>query len=60
MLSANTAWLEPTGLPPNLKSYIDQGVVSKYGFSYNPALARHYLAMSGYHGQTLTLQVPDG
>ena len=50
----------PTGLLPNLKSYIDQGVVSKYGFTYNPALAKHYLAMSGYHGQTLTLQVPDG
>ena len=50
----------PTGLLPNLNSYIDPGMVSKYGFKYDPALAKHYLAMSGYHGQTLTLQVPDG
>lgn len=50
----------PTGLLPNLSGYIDQGVVSKYGFKYNPTLAKHYLAMSGYKGQTLTLQVPEG
>jgi len=50
----------PTGLLPNLNSYIDQGMVSKYGFKYDPALAKHYLAMSGYKGQALTLQVPDG
>lgn len=50
----------PTGLLPNLSGYIDKGVVSQYGYKYDPALARHYLAMSGYHGQTLTLQVPDG
>ncbi|MGO9187698.1 MAG: ABC transporter substrate-binding protein [Streptosporangiaceae bacterium] len=49
-----------TGLLPNLKPYIDQGVVSQYGFSYNPALAKQYLAKSGYHGQNLTLEVPDG
>ena len=49
-----------TGLLPNLKPYIDQGMVSQYGFSYNPALAKQYLAKSGYHGQNLTLEVPDG
>jgi peptide/nickel transport system substrate-binding protein len=50
----------PTGLLPNLNSYINQSVVKQYGFSYNPALARQYLAKSGYNGRTLTLQVPDG
>jgi len=50
----------PTGLLPNLTPYIDQSVVSKYGFKYDPALAKSYLAKSGYHGQTLTLEVPDG
>jgi peptide/nickel transport system substrate-binding protein len=50
----------PTGLLPNLSGYIDQGVVSKYGFKYDPALAKQYLAKSGYSGQALTLQVPDG
>jgi len=50
----------PTGLLPNLKPYIDSSVLSQYGFSYNPALAKQYLAKSGYSGQTLTLEVPDG
>jgi peptide/nickel transport system substrate-binding protein len=50
----------PTGLLPNLDSYINQSVVSKYGFSYNPALAKKNLAASGYKGQALTLEVPDG
>jgi peptide/nickel transport system substrate-binding protein len=50
----------PTGLLPNLNGYIDQSVVSKYGFHYDPALAKQFLAKSGYTGQTLTLEVPDG
>ncbi len=52
----------PTGLLPNLVSagYVDQSVVKQYGFSYNPALAKSYLAKSGYSGQSLTLEVPDG
>jgi len=50
----------PTGLLPNLDSYVDQSVVKKYGFSYNPSLAKKYLKMSGYKGQKLTLEVPDG
>jgi peptide/nickel transport system substrate-binding protein len=50
----------PTGLLPNLDPYISQSVVSKYGFTYNPALAKKYLATSGYKGQALTLEVPDG
>lgn len=50
----------PTGLLPNLSSYIDQGVVKQYGYHYDPALAKQYLAKSGYNGRELTLQVPDG
>jgi peptide/nickel transport system substrate-binding protein len=50
----------PTGLLPNLSSYINPSVVSKYGFSYNPTLAKQYLAKSGYSGQAITLEVPDG
>jgi peptide/nickel transport system substrate-binding protein len=50
----------PTGLLPNLDQYVDKSVVSKYGFSYNPALAKKYLKLSGYKGQKLTIEVPDG
>jgi len=50
----------PTGLLPTLNSYIDSSVVGKYGFSYNPALAKQYLAKSGYNGRAITLEVPDG
>jgi peptide/nickel transport system substrate-binding protein len=50
----------PTGLLPNLDPYLSKSVVSQYGFSYNPAKAKQYLAQSGYKGQTLTLEVPDG
>jgi len=50
----------PTGLLPSLDPYVSQSVVSKYGFSYNPALAKKYLAESGYKGQKLTIEVPTG
>jgi peptide/nickel transport system substrate-binding protein len=50
----------PTGLMPNLDSFISPSVLKQYGFSYNPTLAKQYLAKSGYKGQTLTLEVPDG
>ncbi len=50
----------PIGLLPNLRGYVNQNVVAKYGFSYNPAQARADLAKSGYKGQTLTLAVPNG
>jgi len=50
----------PVGLLPNLSSFLNSKVVSQYGFSYNPAMAKKYLAMSGYKGQTITLEVPDG
>ena len=50
----------PTGLLPNLSSYINPSVVKQYGFSYNPSMAKMYLAKSGYKGQALTLDVPDG
>jgi peptide/nickel transport system substrate-binding protein len=50
----------PTGLLPNLDSYVNSGVVAKYGFHYDPALAKSYLAKSGYKGQAITIEVPDG
>jgi peptide/nickel transport system substrate-binding protein len=50
----------PTGLLPTLNSYIDSSAVSQDAFSYNTSLAKSYLAKSGYHGQPITLQVPDG
>ncbi len=50
----------PTGLLPNLDKYINKNVVKKYGFSYNPGLAKKYLKASGYKGQKLTLEVPNG
>jgi peptide/nickel transport system substrate-binding protein len=50
----------PTGLLPTLNSYINQSVVSANAFSYNVAKAKQFLAQSGYHGQAITLQVPDG
>ena len=58
--SGITKAANPTGLLPNLSSFIDPSVVSKYGFSYNPTLAKQYLAKSGYNGQAITLEVPDG
>jgi peptide/nickel transport system substrate-binding protein len=50
----------PVGLLPNLDSFVNPKVVSKYGFSYNPAQAKKYLKASGYKGQKITLEVPDG
>jgi peptide/nickel transport system substrate-binding protein len=50
----------PTGLLPNLNPYIDQKVVKQYGFSFNPKEAKTLLKESGYKGQALTLEVPDG
>src|SRR5215471_13718624 len=50
----------PTGLLPTLNQYIDQSVVNQYGFGYDPAKAKQFLTQSGYHGQPITLQMPDG
>src|ERR1700733_2123171 len=50
----------PTGLLPGLSSFVNQGVVSADAPTYNPTTAKSYLAKSGYHGQSITLQVPDG
>lgn len=50
----------PVGLLPNLSSYVDQAAVKQYGFSYDPSMAKTYLKESGYKGQTITLEVPDG
>jgi peptide/nickel transport system substrate-binding protein len=50
----------PTGLLPSLSSYVNTSVVSKDAPTYNPAKAKQFLAQSGYKGQAITLQVPDG
>jgi peptide/nickel transport system substrate-binding protein len=50
----------PTGLLPNLNSFINKSVASKYGYRYDPAIAKQYLAKSGYSGQNITLEVPNG
>jgi peptide/nickel transport system substrate-binding protein len=50
----------PTGLLPNLSSYVDQSAVAKGAPTYNPTLAKQYLAKSGYSGAAITLQVPQG
>ncbi len=52
----------PVGLLPTLVSagYLNQSVVSQYAATYDPAKAKQLLAAAGYHGQTITLQVPDG
>ena len=50
----------PTGLLPTLSSYVNQSVVSSDAPTYNTALAKQYLAKSGYKGQAITLEVPDG
>jgi peptide/nickel transport system substrate-binding protein len=52
--------VSPTGLPTLFKSYIDEDVVTKYGFKYDPGLAKSYLKLSGYKGQVLNLTVPAG
>jgi peptide/nickel transport system substrate-binding protein len=48
----------PTGLLPELASFINGGVVHKFGFYFSPSRAKGYLAKSGYHGQRLTMEVP--
>ncbi len=50
----------PTGLLPTLSSFVNQGVVAKNAPTYNPNLAKQYLAKSGYSGAAITLQVPQG
>jgi len=52
--------MSPIGLSPALSSYIDKGIVAKYGFSYAPKRAEEYLKKSGYKGKLLTLAVPSG
>jgi len=50
----------PTGLLPNLNPFINKAVVSKYGFSYSPKLAKQFLKMSNYKGQNIKIESPDG
>jgi peptide/nickel transport system substrate-binding protein len=51
---------DPTGLLPGLAAYVDKAEVDKYGFSYSVSRAKKALAESGYRGQHLTLEVPEG
>jgi peptide/nickel transport system substrate-binding protein len=52
----------PTGLLPTLNSagYVNSSVVSQNATTYNPSQAKTLLAKSGYNGQTLTLEAPQG
>ncbi len=50
----------PAGLLPELSSWADTKAEKKLGFYYSPALAKKYLAKSGYKGQELTFLVPEG
>jgi len=60
---------DPTGLLPTLSKFVDQGVVSRLGFKYDPVKAKQLLAAAGYRdtngdgfveapdGSTISLQV---
>jgi peptide/nickel transport system substrate-binding protein len=52
----------PTGLLPTLNSagYVNSSVVSQNATTYNPSQAKTLLGKSGYNGQTLTLEAPQG
>jgi peptide/nickel transport system substrate-binding protein len=52
----------PTGLLPTLNTagYVNSSVVQQNATTYDPAKAKQLLAQSGYHGQTLTLEAPQG
>ncbi|HRS14334.1 MAG TPA: ABC transporter substrate-binding protein [Candidatus Bipolaricaulis sp.] len=39
---------DPTGLLPTMGKYVDQNVVARLGFAYNPTQARQLLAAAGY------------
>ncbi len=52
----------PTGLLPSLEKYVDQDVVARLGFSYDPAKAKKILADAGYkdvNGDGF-VEAPDG
>ncbi len=64
----------PTGLLPIWSKWVDQKVVAKYGFSYNPTKAKAILAAAGYKDKdgngyvenkdgsdiSLSIQCPNG
>jgi peptide/nickel transport system substrate-binding protein len=50
----------PTGLLPALAPFVDKSVVDKDGFYHSTSMAKKLLARSGYQGQRLTIDVPEG
>ena len=53
---------DPTGLLPTWDKYIDKDMVSQYGWSYDPEMAKKILADAGYkdaNGDGF-LEAPDG
>ncbi len=52
----------PTGLLPTLNSagYVNSSAVTQNATTYNPSTAKSLLGKSGYNGQTLTLEAPQG
>jgi len=51
----------PTGLLPTWSKYIDQSMVNKYGFTFNPAKAKATLQAAGYKmGSDGYFRNPDG
>jgi peptide/nickel transport system substrate-binding protein len=52
----------PTGLLPQWEKYIDQDVVNRYGFSYDPDKAKKLLADAGYRDRDGDgfVERPDG
>lgn len=52
----------PTALLPHLAKYVDEEVVARLGYSYNPAKAREILATAGYKDRDGDgfVEAPDG
>jgi peptide/nickel transport system substrate-binding protein len=50
----------PTGLLPYLSPFINNVAIKSYGFYYSASMAEKFLDKSGYNGQHLTLELPEG
>jgi peptide/nickel transport system substrate-binding protein len=58
--TGTVAVASPSGLLPELSSWVDTKAERKFGFHYSPALAKKYLSRSGYKGRELRFFVPQG